>query len=494
MTEKKILILSYKNTDILSLKLYEILKKNFSILITQNITLDSVFYNPSLNDKEDVFIFLEYHNINLVCFTSELIDYLISLNKEAYLFQIIDYCDQKNKRILYVHINNEVSIQENTISLKFNFFVHQNIYSYILNKNRNNCCIVVSTVYGKNDLFPQKTVFENLLEVVKRRSIRIINNKIKLIPLLIDEIALKISVLLKNNELFGVILFTSDISLSLYDWIVKISEENDLKVGIIEVRENQADNHVENNIYPFINNDRRVISFTDFSDVTKGMRIIKEQEGCCFKIIYKMSPTDYFNNRVIANFRIKLGQCLATYIDKSLINRIDYVVPVPETGIYYAIGLAESLKKPYMQALSKQNNAMRSFQIQSTDVRKRIVWNKIHPIRELLENKIVAIVDEAIFTGTTLKIVCELLHQCKVKEIHLVIPTPPCMRQCPYYVLPERAMLLEYVRLDMLCEYFNVASITFQRFEQFKTIVEQYSCSCYKCFEPYQEKGENGDE
>jgi len=135
MTEKKILILSYKNTDILSLKLYEILKKNFSILITQNITLDSVFYNPSLNDKEDVFIFLEYHNINLVCFTSELIDYLISLNKEAYLFQIIDYCDQKNKRILYVHINNEVSIQENTISLKFNFFVHQNIYSYILNKN-----------------------------------------------------------------------------------------------------------------------------------------------------------------------------------------------------------------------------------------------------------------------------------------------------------------------------------------------------------------------
>ena len=137
---------------------------------------------------------------------------------------------------------------------------------------------------------------------------------------------------------------------------------------------------------------------------------------------------------------------------------------------------------------------MRSFQIQSTDVRKRIVWNKIHPIRELLENKIVAIVDEAIFTGTTLKIVCELLHQCKVKEIHLVIPTPPCMRQCPYYVLRERAMLLEYVRLDMLCEYFNVASITFQRFEQFKTIVEQYSCSCYKCFEPYQEKGENTDE
>ena len=38
MTEKKILILSYKNTDILSLKLYEILKKNFSILITPSLS------------------------------------------------------------------------------------------------------------------------------------------------------------------------------------------------------------------------------------------------------------------------------------------------------------------------------------------------------------------------------------------------------------------------------------------------------------------------
>ena len=62
---------------------------------------------------------------------------------------------------------------------------------------------------------------------------------------------------------------------------------------------------------------------------------------------------------------------------------------------------------------------------------------------KLLKGKKVAVVDEAIFTGTTLKVVCEMLWSCGVERVYVCIPTPISKHMCQQYIQPERELIID---------------------------------------------------
>lgn len=214
-----------------------------------------------------------------------------------------------------------------------------------------------------------------------------------------------------------------------------------------------------------------------------GAKIIDHQHRCIFKLVYKFHDMDRFHGYLVAQVRHELGKCLAASIPKAIRNEIECVCPVPKTGLYYAMGLAEGLNRPYIQGLIKNTTTERSFQIESPDERKKFLWSKLLPLKEIIQGKSLAIVDEAIFTGSTLKVVCEMLWECGARKIYLCIPSPKCRYHCDYLVHPPRPMLLEYIKEDMLLDYFNCDDVFFQQDEAFHGCIEKYAANCCdECF------------
>lgn len=222
--------------------------------------------------------------------------------------------------------------------------------------------------------------------------------------------------------------------------------------------------------------------YFDFSDKEKGLGNIARQKGCAFNLIYQLMPDDSFGGQKVAKVRLALGERLAACIPDAIKNRIDYIVPVPKTGLYYAMGLSKGLQIPYMQGILKDSTEERSFQLLDVNVRKKFLKTRLSPIGEILENKSILVVDEAVFTGTTLKMACRMLREAGVKHIYLGIPTPPCYVPCSYYVQPKREMLLEYIRYDMLTEYFDVDDIYFQTVDAFMEEIPELEELCTECF------------
>lgn len=101
----------------------------------------------------------------------------------------------------------------------------------------------------------------------------------------------------------------------------------------------------------------------------------------------------------------------------------------------------------------------------------------------LLEGKNIALVDEAIFTGTTLKTVCRRLRQQGVGKIHIMIPTSPCATPCLYDDLPQRDLLACKLSAVEMQEYFGVTSLTFLSYTDLRNYTEAFQHVCLNCFQ-----------
>lgn len=238
----------------------------------------------------------------------------------------------------------------------------------------------------------------------------------------------------------------------------------------------------EYGIFEFIN----IESLESFLGITlknkdEQYETIKRQQRCIFNLIYKLHPHESFLGSIVAKKRFQLGYELGKNIAKTLL--ADMIIPVPNTGIYYAQGAAYSSGIPYIQALMKLDWEERSF-FKSIDERKKIILDKIVSVEDFIKGKKVIVIDEAIFTGTTLKLICEMLKEVGVEKIDIYIPTPKCYKHCPYYMMPQRAMLLEYVRETDLCHYFDGAdSISFIPYSKFHDTISDFGWVCEECFE-----------
>lgn len=221
-----------------------------------------------------------------------------------------------------------------------------------------------------------------------------------------------------------------------------------------------------------------------FYNKFQNLKIAQKQEKCSLRLIYKMDPNDICFNKNIGEFRINLGILLAKQLDKKLIQNIDYIVPVPSSGNFYAVGLSKMTKIPILPALKKIQVSERAFEIQNVDARKKYLYENMQINFHLIKNKSIILVDEAIFTGATLKVICDILQDNGIKEIHLAIPSPKCFSQCEYLVFPKRTLLLNKINENYITKYFGVKSCIFLPLNRYKTALKQVNNElCYECFE-----------
>ncbi len=206
---------------------------------------------------------------------------------------------------------------------------------------------------------------------------------------------------------------------------------------------------------------------------------------CAFKLIYQYSAQQVFEGINVYDFRYSAGKMMATYIPADIIDVIDYVMPVPNTGKIYADGFSNAIGKNCNMKLIKKDCSVRTFCINDTQERERLIETQL-----MFENsssdlcgKNVAVVDEAIFSGTTLKIVCNKLRQASVEKIFVIIPIGLWKNKCSYNGLPDHKMLSEEISSDRIANFLGADEVFVQSEENLKTLVGKYDCGiCIKCF------------
>lgn len=484
-------------SGLLGKKIYHILKRQYHVIGTKHTSTYSDFYPLNLNDPNAVQAFFELNHPSIVINCAGIADPDICEANPDLAFQanvesveiLCKICKQYNSELIHIstdYVFDGDSYIEYSIGSQRS---PRNYYGYtkmeaenIISKYENSLIVRIPIIYGYNDEYDKKTFPLQIIEALSQGKDVYLDGTQQRYPVLIDEVALMLSRSLGHT---GIIHITSELAVTKFSWAKIIAKEYGLDETLIH--ENSF-SHLENRP------PHTKLELTDSSyrasDVVHGTQILKKQMYCTFKLIYSTHPGNYIYGKCVGEYRYNLGYQLGDSLPCDVINTIDCIVPVPTSGLYYAMGLSKRINKPYVQGLYKEDTSARSFQIADNQIREKIIRSKIMPIKPLIQGKRIILVDEAIFTGTTLKVICDICKACGAAKIYICIPTPPCYHRCMQYMRPERALITEYVQHNNLKDYFKVEGIFYQPFTTFQNSINDIPQICYECFEGIEDQEE----
>lgn len=149
---------------------------------------------------------------------------------------------------------------------------------------------------------------------------------------------------------------------------------------------------------------------------------------CIFEYIYFARPDSRIFGHNVYLTRKRLGVKLAQEHPAEA----DFVMPVPDSGNYAALGFAEKSQLPYEMTLVRNHYIGRTFIQPSQFVRDFGVKVKLNPVREVLADKSVLVIEDSIVRGTTSKMRMRTLREAGAKEIHMRVSCPPHRYPCFY--------------------------------------------------------------
>lgn len=149
---------------------------------------------------------------------------------------------------------------------------------------------------------------------------------------------------------------------------------------------------------------------------------------CIFEYIYFARPDSTIDNFHVSTVRREMGRQLAREYQVDA----DLVIPIPDSGTSAARGYAEELNMPFEEGLMKNRYIGRTFIQPSQQMRDLAIRLKLNPMREVLAGKRVVMVDDSLVRGTTSKRIVKMLRDVGVKEVHLLLSSPPVIGSCYY--------------------------------------------------------------
>ncbi len=149
---------------------------------------------------------------------------------------------------------------------------------------------------------------------------------------------------------------------------------------------------------------------------------------CIFEFIYFARPDSHIFGSSVYMARKNLGRQLAS--EHPI--KADLVLPIPDSGNCAALGFAESLKLPFEMGIVRNHYIGRTFIQPSQPIRDFNVKVKLNPVKEVLKNKSVVIVEDSIVRGTTSKIRIRTLREAGAREVHMRVSCPPIKFPCFY--------------------------------------------------------------
>ena len=185
---------------------------------------------------------------------------------------------------------------------------------------------------------------------------------------------------------------------------------------------------------------------------------VRAHTFCIFEFIYFARPDSNIFGQNVYAVRKKLGRKLAEEYPLEA----DFAMPFPDSGNYASIGFCHGSGIPLEMGVIRNHYVGRTFIEPAQSMRDFGVKVKLNPVREILNQKRVVIVEDSIIRGTTSKMRIKTLREAGAREIHMVVSCPPHCYPCYYGIdFSTRGELIaaqhtmeeikNFIGLDSLC-------------------------------------------
>jgi amidophosphoribosyltransferase len=211
----------------------------------------------------------------------------------------------------------------------------------------------------------------------------------------------------------------------------------------------------------------------DENGVRSSMFAQPSPKGCLFEYVYLARPDSVIDGHSIHGVRAAVGRKLAREAPADA----DIVVPVPDSGLYAAMGYSRESGLPFELGMTKNHYVGRTFIEPKQSIRNFGVKVKLNPVREHHRRQArgARSTTRSCAARRQRKIV-RMMREAGAREVHLRISSPPTRWPCYYGIdFASRAELvapglsvddirrsigadsLGYVSLDGLIEATGVA-------------------------------------
>jgi amidophosphoribosyltransferase len=145
-------------------------------------------------------------------------------------------------------------------------------------------------------------------------------------------------------------------------------------------------------------------------------------------LIYFARPDSNVFGQNVYLFRKKQGE----FLDKEFPRKVDLVMPFPDSGNYAALGYARASGNPLEMGVIRNHYVGRTFIQPSQSMRDFGVKVKLNPVKDLLRNRRVLIIEDSIIRGTTAQTRIRTLKNIGAREVHMLVSCPPHRFPCHY--------------------------------------------------------------
>lgn len=207
---------------------------------------------------------------------------------------------------------------------------------------------------------------------------------------------------------------------------------------------------------------------------------VNNEQKCVFEHIYFANPASTIFGLNVYESRIELGKILA----KNENIKADIVVPVMESGFVAAMGYSRESGIPLEMGLLRSHWVGRSFIQPTQQSRIDKVRAKLTPIKSIVEDKKIILIDDSLVRGTTSIEIIKMLRNAGAKEIHFRLSSPMLLNTCTWGVdIPTRDELIAaiYKTENEIASYIGADSVKYLPFDGLKKYFGQDGW-CYRCF------------
>ncbi len=201
---------------------------------------------------------------------------------------------------------------------------------------------------------------------------------------------------------------------------------------------------------------------------------------CIFEHIYFARPDSVIFGKSVNSSRYNLGRQLA----REAMVEADVVVPVPDSGVAAAVGFAAEAKLPLEFGLIRNHYVGRTFIQPKQAIRSFGVKVKLNPVRDILKDRRVILVDDSIVRGTTSRKIVRMVRSAGASEVHLRITSPPIIAPCYYGIdTPTKEELIaSHSNIEEIRRFIEADSLAYLSLDGLLKSVGSSEDYCTSCF------------
>jgi len=239
-------------------------------------------------------------------------------------------------------------------------------------------------------------------------------------------------------------------------------------------------------------------------DIKPGEAVVVDREGnifvqqcaeapkyspCIFEFVYFARPDSVIDNISVYKSRLRMGERLAAKIHREWSDeKIDVVIPIPDTSRVSALQLAHELEVKYSEGLIKNRYIARTFIMPGQKQRKKSVRQKLSAIELEFKGKNVLLVDDSIVRGTTSEQIVQMARDAGANKVFFASAAPAVRYPNVYGI--DMASSKEFIAhnktTEQICESIGADKLVYQDLDDLIWCVSQgnkniteFDCSCF---------------